>query len=368
MKGTYFYLPGTDDLEAVVPATGEERAYGVSAQEAYEPDRDFPDNSVIAEAIGSNRRFLDMLSTHFLICNEKIPGHGEDSGFESYTFETGIVGVFDGCGGLGSKTCELISDKTEAYIASRAVCSAARMWFLANCEYDSGWDMNELKDSIVINLAICQKAAGAAAIRFRGTMIRSFPTTLAMVVFRTLGNKLYSDHIWAGDSRTYIIDECGLGQVSTDDVKGEDAFITLTRDSALTNVISSDAGFRLHKSRHRLSGPCIVLAASDGSFGYVSSPMEYELMILSSLICSLNVDEWQRKLDEEISERAGDDQTIAVAAFGFNSFSEMKDFFFDRYRKVLRIVREFNTSGESEKQRLWEIYKPNYYRYAAREM
>ena len=44
--------------------------------------------------------FLELLSTHFLICNDKIIGNGEDCGYEAYTSEAGIMGAFDGCGGL----------------------------------------------------------------------------------------------------------------------------------------------------------------------------------------------------------------------------------------------------------------------------
>ena len=104
----------------------------------------------------SNGSFLDILSTHFLICNEKIEGKGEDSGYESYTSQTGIIAVFDGCGGLGSKTCSSFSDKTEAYLASRSICNAVRVWFEQSSAMDEGWDSHSLRDSIVANLQICQ--------------------------------------------------------------------------------------------------------------------------------------------------------------------------------------------------------------------
>lgn len=37
--------------------------------------------------------------------NEKIQGKGEDCGFESFNQVAGLIGVFDGCGGLGSRIC-----------------------------------------------------------------------------------------------------------------------------------------------------------------------------------------------------------------------------------------------------------------------
>lgn len=325
---------------------------------SMEKDSFFPDD---------RKDLLDLLSTHFLICNEKIKGLGEDSGYEAYTCEAGIMGVFDGCGGLGAKKCPSISDKTEAYLASRAVAAAVKQWFYANEETDYQWNVEELKGQIISKLELCQNQAADSGPKLRGSMVRPFPSTIAMIAFQIVEGKLMTQHIWAGDSRTYILDKNGLGQISNDDIKGEDAMSNLTRDGALTNVISVDKRFKLHSAVFTPKHPCIMFCATDGCFGYVSSPMEFEMMVLAALENATNVAEWQKLLNDDIFNRSGDDQTIAIAAFGFDGFDELKNYFADRYQMISRIVEKFGNGDPDKKQGLWETYKPNYYRYAAKK-
>ena len=309
--------------------------------------------------------FLELLSTHFLICNDKIIGNGEDCGYEAYTSEAGIMGAFDGCGGLGAKSCSAASDKTEAYMASRTVGAAVRDWFYSCLDNGCRWDVEALRSTIISKLEFCQKHAGDPGPKLRGSMVRPFPSTVAMIAAKVKNGRLLTHHIWAGDSRTYVLDKNGLGQISRDDIKGEDAMSNLTKDGALTNVISSDGRFVLHSAEFAPRHPCILFCASDGCFGYVSSPMEFEMMILGALEKAASVAQWQHLLDAEIAGRAGDDQTIAVAAFGFRDFSELKSYFMDRYLMICRIVQEFGNADPDGKQLLWESYRPGYYRYAA---
>lgn len=77
--------------------------------------------------------------------------------------------------------------------------------------------------------------------------------------------------------------------------------------------------------------------------------------------------QWQLLLNDEISSRSGDDQTIAVAAFGFDNFSELKSYYAMRYLSVSKMVEKFESGDPDRKHRLWEVYKPNYYRYLAKE-
>lgn len=318
-------------------------------------------------SLGDNRSFLELLSTHFLICNDRIKGKGEDCGFEAYTCEAGIMGAFDGCGGLGSKTCPSISNKTEAYLTSRAVGAAVKQWFYANAAAGYQWNADELKDQIISKLELCRNQTVESGIKLRGSLIRPFPSTIAVTAFRIVNGKLLTKHIWAGDSRTYILDKSGLGQISSDDIKGEDAMSNLTKDGALTNVISVDKRFKLHSAELIPGHPCIMFCATDGCFGYVSSPMEFEMMILAALEAATNVAQWQQLLNDDIFNRSGDDQTIAIAAFGFDNFSELKGYYANRYRTISKIVDKFNNCDPDEKQALWEAYKPNYYRYAAKK-
>lgn len=311
--------------------------------------------------------FLDLLSTHFLISNENYEGEGEDCGFEAYTCEAGIMGVFDGCGGLGSNICGMISEKTEAFVTSRAVFSALRDWFYANAASGYRWDTEDLRKRAIAKLELCRKHAGTPEVMLRGSLVRPFPSTIASVAFRPGEGELLTCHVWAGDSRTYVLDQDGLGQISRDDIKGADAMQNLSRDSALKNLISVDQRFVLHRAELAVTQPCILFCATDGCFGYVPSPMAFECMILSALEGADNVDGWQKSLSDSISSQAGDDQTIAVAAFGFDSFAQLKQYYAQRYHTIQEIVAKFDKADSAEQQQLWETYKPNYYRYAAKK-
>lgn len=366
MNNGFYNNPSASDLDAIPAMPSKRYAIGNAN----------PDDALVVNASGtefefetldSNKEFLDLLSTHFLICNEKIKGKGEDSGFEAYTCEAGIMGAFDGCGGLGAKTCPSVSEKTEAYLASRAVGAAVRQWFYSCATTGYRWNLEELKVQIISKLELCQNQTTDSGVKLRGSMVRPFPSTIAMITFQIANGKLLTKHIWAGDSRTYVLDKNGLGQISSDDIKGEDAMSNLTRDGALTNVISVDKRFKLHSLEFAPKHPCVMFCATDGCFGYVSSPMEFELMILAALTNANNVAEWQQLLNDDIFNRSGDDQTIALAAFGFNDFTELKNYYSDRYHTISRIVEKFGNGDPDKKRGLWETYKPNYYRYAAKK-
>lgn len=315
-------------------------------------------------AANESYNFLNALSTHFLICKEKIDTKGEDSGFESYNHEAGIAAAFDGCGGLGARRCLAAGDKTEAYLASRSASDAARQWFDNNCTTELKWDTDELKELIDSNLDILKNKAGSEGPKLMGSMVRSFPTTMAAIVFYVDDGELISKHIWAGDSRTYILEESGLAQISKDDIMGEDAMTNLMRDGALTNVISADKKYTLGSTTFIPEEPCLMFSSSDGCFGYVPSPMHFEYMILKHLVDSESVDEWKDSLAEDINERAGDDQTLALAAFGFESFQIMRQYYVPRLEELSGLIQKFDElDDEDDKLSLWETYKPNYYRY-----
>ena len=366
MKNGFYNNPSASDLEAV-PAMHSKKTAAGKANLGDTLVVDYSGTEFGFETLESNNEFLDLLSTHFLICNEKIKGKGEDCGLEAYTCDAGIMGAFDGCGGLGAKTCPSVSNKTEAFLASRAVGAAVKQWFSSCATTAYEWNVEALKEQIISKLELCQNKTSDSGSRLRGSMVRPFPSTIALIAFKIVNGKLLTQHIWAGDSRTYVLDKNGLGQISNDDIKGEDAMSNLTRDGALTNVISADKRFKLHSAEFVPKHPCIMFCATDGCFGYVSSPMEFELMILAALTNANNVAEWQQLLNDDIFNRSGDDQTLALAAFGFNEFSELKNYYSDRYQAISRIVEKFGNGDPGKKQGLWETYKPNYYRYAAQK-
>ena len=305
--------------------------------------------------------FLDTLSTHFLICSENISGKGEDSGFEMYNIKAGICSVCDGCGGSGFM---LRNNMTDAYFASRATQDACKLWFLHNCEHKAIWDITYLKKLIKSYLKECRKYIGEPPVHISGSMVKSLPTTLAGIVCWTERGNLIIKHFWAGDSRNYLLDINGLCQISVDDSQCQDAMENLIRDATPTNVISADKEFVIHSKTIEFSQPCIVFSASDGCFAYLTSPMEFEFLLLRTLHDADNVDMWETNLREEMSNVAGDDQTLALSAYGFHSFSDLKSYYAKRYQYMNNLMYSCCATSDKHQQDLvWSEYKPYYYRF-----
>lgn len=72
--------------------------------------------------------FSEKFDDLFLISKEMIEGHGEDSFFCASSDDSAFLSVFDGCGGLGSRTFSNFKGHTAAYLASRAASGAVHDW------------------------------------------------------------------------------------------------------------------------------------------------------------------------------------------------------------------------------------------------
>ena len=293
---------------------------------------------------------------------------GEDYWTYGFGQDAGIIAVFDGCGGSGARTHPDYADHSEAYMASR-LCAGA----LYECMQKTLSDMPEpvdfIRDTLVPHLSRTLRAnvpAYRGGIRIKG--MRTLPTTMAAAMFRQ-GQKgtVEVTPIWAGDSRVYLLDESGLSQLTVDDSNQPDPMEGLYDDGTLTNVVCQDQPIRLNCHTFQLKPPFMVLAASDGCFGYVSTPMEFEGMILHTLLESENVAQWEENLQKLIAKYAGDDHTLCLASFGYNSFENIQKTFKPRYEALQRdyLQTVWNTPWEDRdtRRRLWATYRINYLKY-----
>ena len=298
----------------------------------------------------------------FAFCHEKIPGKGEDSLCYSFNENAGVIGVFDGCGGLGAATYEKLGNHTGAYFASRAASTATMQWFEQTDDYRK-LRLDDLKDELDWLFSLCKKAADYKTPKLQGTMVRPFPTTMAVWLIGRHDNVLRAVSISAGDSRTYLMDEEGLAQISQDDIEGEDAMSNIYNDGAMTNVLAADGDYNLSTAGCDLPHPCVLLAATDGCFGYVQSPMEFEYLLLKTLMDSQNIDQWNQKLQDAIDEIAGDDQTMAVIIIGYGTLERLQATMLKRLKEMESRINSLG-DGRSSRQEWWESYKAGYYRYA----
>lgn len=289
------------------------------------------------------------LNSIFSVAKEMVKDNGEDCFYHDVIDNTFIIAAFDGCGGSGSKKYENYSRKTGAYVASHAVCGGVKDWF---CESNEG---SEIARYVEKSLDVCKKYADRAG-RILGSLGKAFPTTAAIITGQINKDKTDITCYWAGDSRCYMVDFNGLHQLTKDDLDGEDAMSNLSNDGVMTNVINASTSYEIHSKNITIDHPCILLSATDGCFGYVKSPMEFEHILIHSLVRSRNIQEWKLFLNEEMGAISGDDYTLCVAICGFKDFEDIRSNFFERNKYVSSVY--MNPQGNL--QDLWNHYKNEY--------
>lgn len=304
-------------------------------------------------------------------CRERIPEHGEDCYCYSFCDTAGILGAFDGCGGAGARTHAAYSGKSEAYIASRlcagAVYDSFRRAFPCELPPEQvAFDV--LIPGALQALTACEPPADPSGFRITGSMVRTLPTTGAVaLVQQGKGSELLVSAIWAGDSRVFLLDGKGLAQLTVDDTSVPDPMENLYEDGVLRNIFCSDRKVKVHCKTVRVKPPFAVLAATDGCFGYVSTPMEFEGMLLRTLLKAQSPAQWEDLLAECIGEVAGDDHTLCLAAFGYKRFSALQKSLSGRYDRILKAylepVSRIPVEDRGSRYQLWQQYRADYMRY-----
>ncbi len=313
--------------------------------------------------------FASIVDCPIECCQEKIVNNGEDSYFFSLNNMAGIVGVFDGCGGSGAKKYPKFRGKTGAYMASRVVAGAAKDWFhdfcKAGCKDDAPGA--SIKGKIKEYLSICNQVGGGTS-ALKGMISKDFPTTAAIIVSYLTKSGIKTLCLWAGDSRCYQLSEDGLVQLTEDDLGGIDAMENLTTDGVLTNVITTSKDFTIHEKEVVFDKPCILFSATDGCFGYLSTPMEFEYFLIDTLLHAKNVKSWESSLKSILQEIAGDDFSLCGLSIGYGSFQKLQN----AYTRRANYLSENYISGienrtSSEKQELWKTYRIRYETYLTKQ-
>lgn len=310
--------------------------------------------------------FGDYLDTVQMITHAAKKNLGEDSFFCAQSEDSAIVCVMDGCGGLGARRYDSFQGHTGAYIASRSVAGAVHDWY-----YDktgSRWESSEknldsLKQYIMRAYEVASRYA-ADRLRISGSMVRKFPTTLAMAYAEKTENEVIVHIVWAGDSRVYLLDANGLSQLTRDDTDVEDALENLISDAPMKNVLSADGDFELNYKAIRLEEPVLLLAATDGCFGYVPSPVEFEGVILQKLIASETPRQFRDRLCEELADYAGDDIAMGILSFNFGTFEQTKKILGKRFEMLNSQYLSKISDDEAESRKtVWSQYRENYEKY-----
>jgi hypothetical protein len=326
---------------------------------------------------------------------EKVPGQGEDSDpIVRDGRELGLVAVFDGMGGAGGTVYETPDGpRTGAYLASRVVRDVAEERMLALL--DPEWNLDgpaaarDLRRSVKSALADTLVALNAPTSGLRSRLLRALPTTMALMALqrREPRRGRWAGHVfWSGDSRVYVFDPtAGAHQLTRDDLRDRgDALVNLRQDSVVSNAMSADTDFVVHHHQVELTAPFLAVAATDGCFGYLRTPIHFEHLVLAALRDSTDTESWSRLTQQRIAAVTGDDAAMAVLGVGADH-REFQKLFVDRTMEIeqrcvnpldaleAEVGRAEQALTEARRRHaalqtsLWAAYKPAYEHYLGPE-
>ena len=205
----------------------------------------------------------------------------------------------------------------------------------------------------------------------RGSIHRTFPTTIAALDFQRDAGEVHWEVLWAGDSRCYVAEpNTGLQQLSRDDTDLADILQQLVQDPPLNNMVSAGRQFALNRWRGRAYLPCLLVCATDGCFGYVQTPAEFEHVLLSTMLSAQDLVHWSGLLTERISSYTGDDASLVLVSLGLNGFDDLRRHYRERAEEVRRehgapmaLVRPGDRAElVAARERSWHRYRSTYER------
>ncbi|GAA2636011.1 serine/threonine protein phosphatase [Streptomyces vastus] len=278
------------------------------------------------------------------VWTERVPGRGEDAEpFVAHHSPSGqgLLSVFDGSGGAGAAPVWQAADgtsRTSAWVGARVARLATDIWFR---EVSGG--ETATPETLHEYLKYFLASAPQRRSKISGTMRRQLPTTLAAVHYRVLDAQggLELQPLWAGDSRAYVLrEDAGLQVLTRDHTRESDALELLRTDPPMTNLVCADREFTIDSQRLRYRMPCVLVVATDGFFGYVHTPPDFECMLLRTLQQAHTEGEWADQIRREVQSYTADDASLAVLALGYPTFQELRDRFAPRYQELAdRYVR-----------------------------
>ncbi|MGW0661051.1 serine/threonine protein phosphatase [Streptodolium elevatio] len=273
------------------------------------------------------------------VWTEQVPGRGEDAEplvAHHWRSAQGLLAVFDGSGGAGAAPTWQAPDgtsRTGAWVGARTARLATDCWF-----HDVTRELQDPEpQSLHEYLRYFLENAPQRRSKIGGTMRRQLPTTLAGLHYRLPEGRREVElrALWAGDSRVYaLLPGSGLHVLTRDHTRESDALELLRSDPPMTNLVCADRDFEIDSHQISLPLPCVLVAATDGFFGYVHTPSDFEHLLLRTLQQADNAAHWADLIRHEVESFTADDSSLALLALSFRDFDYLRTEFSDRFLKL----------------------------------
>ncbi|MFE0024489.1 protein phosphatase 2C domain-containing protein [Amycolatopsis sp. NPDC059021] len=301
----------------------------------------------------------------------QLPGYGEDAEpllLHHVPTGEGLIGAFDGAGGAGAAMAYRSPQgkrRSGAWVGARVARAEVQKWFHTVARGQGPYDVELLRRHLHATLAQWRSPTRSKIV---GTMRRELPTTMAAVLYRPRGSVVDCQVLWAGDSRAYVLaHNTGLHPLSRDHTVETDALEQLLQDPPMTNVICADRHFEIETRQVALDLPTVLVCATDGFFGYVATPAQFEWHLLNTLQQADNGLDWAKRLAGRVVSYSADDASLSLVASGYRDFRTLRAGFSRRADYVFRSYSgpPVGTVGQDGGLRRWQAetwdkYRPNY--------
>lgn len=313
-------------------------------------------------------RISDVLSSFAEICYKPLGEKGEDAlAYNLSRPDMHAQAVFDGCGGAGAWKYPEYRNASGAFVAAQSMAKLFLAWFDSQ-SVSALASPRELADSFhhAADERLQALKRQCAPMGVAGSLVKSFPCTASVAITaREERDSILLTALNAGDSRVYFLSpSCGLIQLTQDDSRGHpDALQNLRDNAALSNLLNADKPFQVSVRQARIKLPCAVICATDGVFGFLRSPMDFEYMLLKALLSASSMAAFEQLFESAVREAAGDDSICLVSFYGWNSYDGIRNDLQQRFAYVRRLIDRMDDAGEDRTAaeqvilQTWQAYK-----------